>query len=109
MNSTVTPASCQPQNSGKKQLELLSVCDQDSSLLNIQEQERCLRQQALVNAQQGKYAEAIALITQLIDHNPASASHYNNRGLLHFQNGQFEAALADYDQALDLNLSLIHI
>jgi len=62
-----------------------------------------LRQQALAEAQQGNSAKAIALFTQLIEHNPTSAADYNNRGLVYFQSGQREAALADYNRALDLN------
>lgn len=109
MNPPVSARSCPLQNPGKTQAKLPPVCDQDSSLLKTQEQEKLLHQQALTKAQQGNYGEAIALITQLIHRNPSSASHYNNRGLLHFQNGQLEAALADYDQALQLNPRLAKI
>lgn len=65
-------------------------------------QEVLWRQQALTNAHQGRLDEAIALLTDVIQRNPTSAD-YNNRGLLHFQNGQPHDALADYDRALELN------
>lgn len=61
-----------------------------------------LRRQAIDTAQQGRLDEAIDLLNALISHNPTSAD-YNNRGLLHFQNGQPIAALEDYNRALALN------
>lgn len=61
------------------------------------------RQKALAEAQQGNYAEAIALFSDLIDQNPSSASDYSNRGLVYFQSGEAEAALTDYNQAIELN------
>lgn len=65
-----------------------------------------LRQKALSSARQGEYALAIALLDQLIDRNPVDASHYNNRGLVHFRNRQFYQALDDYDQAIALDPTL---
>lgn len=62
-----------------------------------------LRQKALSAAQQGSYAEAIALFNLLISQCPDSASDYSNRGLVYFQSGQTEAALADYNRAIELN------
>ncbi|UBF25548.1 tetratricopeptide repeat protein [Kovacikia minuta CCNUW1] len=67
------------------------------------ERDRLLRQKALNVAQQGNYAEAIALFNQLISRNPTNASDFNNRGLLHFRDGCPDQALADYDRALQLN------
>ncbi|HEY9635196.1 MAG TPA: tetratricopeptide repeat protein [Coleofasciculaceae cyanobacterium] len=55
---------------------------------------------------QGDYTGAIALLTQLINRNPADAVSYNNRGLIYFQSGQREKALADYNRALQLNPEL---
>ncbi len=49
------------------------------------------------------YAEAIAILTELIDCNPHNAKDYNNRGLMHFRMGQYDQALEDYNQALHLN------
>jgi tetratricopeptide (TPR) repeat protein len=71
--------------------------------LSRSDQEMLLRQQAMDRAQQGDLAAAINLFTQLIHFNPNSASNYNNRGLLHFQNGQPQQALMDYHRALSLN------
>lgn len=67
------------------------------------EQQSFLRQQALTNAHQGNYEEAIALFSLLIESNPTNASDYSNRGLVHFQNGEADAALADYNRAIELN------
>jgi tetratricopeptide (TPR) repeat protein len=39
----------------------------------------------------------------LIESNPNSANDHSNRGLAYFQNGQAEAALADYNRAIELN------
>lgn len=71
--------------------------------LSRSDQEMLLRQQAMDSAQQGDLATAISLFTQLIHFNPNSASNYNNRGLLLFQNGQPQQALLDYHRALTLN------
>ncbi|WP_421657098.1 tetratricopeptide repeat protein [Leptothermofonsia sp. ETS-13] len=107
-SQTFATASHSTQSSDEEQARIL-VDDKDSSSLNLSEQERLLSQQALNNARQGKYAEAIALLNKLIHCNPDSATHYNNRGLLHFQNNQFEEALADYDRALQLNPRLAKV
>jgi len=68
-----------------------------------------LRRLAMTNAQQGNYSKAIDLLTTLLTHDPKSASDYNNRGLLHFQNGQPGQALRDYNQALQINPRLAKI
>lgn len=76
---------------------------QASSPLSQDDQDHLLRQQALAHAQQGQYAKAIALFSQIIERSPKSASDYSNRGLVYFQSGQADAALADYNRAIDLN------
>lgn len=65
-----------------------------------------IRTLAHSNAKQGNYQEAIALLTQLIRRNPINAADYNNRGLIYFQSGQREKALADYNRALALDPEL---
>lgn len=65
--------------------------------------DRCLRSWAWAKAQQGDYAEAIALLNQLIDRNPHNPINYNNRGLVYFQGGFLTRAIADYNRALQLN------
>lgn len=62
-----------------------------------------LRVRAGEESQQGNYAEAIALLSQLLYRCPENAIDYNNRGLVYFQAGQFQQAIADYDRALELN------
>jgi tetratricopeptide (TPR) repeat protein len=76
---------------------------------NLAEQDTLLRQQVLNYAQQGEYSEAIAILSRIITRNPNNASDYNNRGLLHFQNGCSQKALADYNKALQLNPRLAKI
>lgn len=68
--------------------------------------EYSLRALANRKAKQGDYTGAIALLTQLISRNPADAVSYNNRGLIYFQTGQREKAIADYNRALQLNPEL---
>lgn len=65
--------------------------------------EKCLRSSAREKAQQGDYAAAVVILTRLIDSHPTDAVNYNNRGLIYFQSGQMEKALADYNTALQLN------
>lgn len=80
--------------------------------LSLAEQSVFLREEAFYEIQQGNYEAAIALLSFLIDRNPDSATSvndYNNRGLLYFQTGHFTAALADYNQALQLNPQLAKI
>lgn len=62
-----------------------------------------LRQIARAKAQQGDYADAIKILTRLIRRNSDSANDYNNRGLVYFQSGQPDKAIADYNKALQLN------
>lgn len=77
--------------------------------LSQSDREMLLRQQAMDQAQQGNFEAAIDLFTVLIYFNPNSASNFNNRGLLHFQLGQLDFALADYHQALRLNPNLAKV
>ena len=65
--------------------------------------DRNLRACASAKAQQGSYAEAIALLSQLLHRDPLNAIDYNNRGLVYFQAGELDAAIADYNKALELN------
>lgn len=68
-----------------------------------------LRQQAIAAAQQGRYAVAINLLSEVLERHPDSATDYNNRGLVYFQSGQWEQAIADYDQAIALNPKLASV
>lgn len=65
-----------------------------------------LRSSASTKAQQRDYTCAIALLSQLINRHPYNAIDYNNRGLVYFQSGQLNQAIADYDTALRLNPKL---
>jgi tetratricopeptide (TPR) repeat protein len=62
-----------------------------------------LRSLANVQAQQGSYQEAIAILTYLLNRHLRQSTDYNNRGLMYFKMGQYSQALADYNQALLLN------
>lgn len=68
--------------------------------------DRLLRARASAKAQQGSYAEAIALLSQLLHRDPLNPIDYNNRGLVYFQAGKFDCAIADYNKALSLNPGL---
>jgi tetratricopeptide (TPR) repeat protein len=68
-----------------------------------------LRQQAIAAAQQGYHAVAIDLLSDLLAHNPDNATDYNNRGLVYFQCGQLDQAIADYNRALELNPNLASV
>ena len=65
-----------------------------------------LRSCALSSARQGNYAQAIALLTELIHRCPQNSINYNNRGLIYFQSGEMPKALGDYNTALRLNPNL---
>lgn len=80
-----------------------------SSCLTLAEQLSLWRRQALHYARQGNYSPAITLFSRLIQRSGAQASDYNNRGLLLFQVGQPERALADYNQALQLDPKLTQV
>ncbi|NET59448.1 MAG: tetratricopeptide repeat protein [Symploca sp. SIO2E6] len=73
---------------------------------NQQYSDQRLRASAQRKAKQGDYTNSIALLTQLICRHPNRAVDYNNRGLIYFQSGQPEKALADYNKALQLNPQL---
>ena len=68
--------------------------------------EECLRRQAKAKAAAGDRTAAINLLTQAIAANPSNAINYNNRGLIYFQSGQKQKALADYTTAIELNPQL---
>ena len=68
--------------------------------------EHKLRASVEEKAAQGNYAVAIALLNQLIEIHPNSATDYNNRGLMHFRNNQIVEALEDLTKALSINPKL---
>ncbi|MGK7905544.1 MAG: tetratricopeptide repeat protein [Hormoscilla sp.] len=68
--------------------------------------EESLRRQAKAKAAAGNYSAAIDILTAAIAIHPQNAINYNNRGLIYFQSGQQQKALADYTKALQLNPQL---
>ncbi|MCX7592971.1 MAG: tetratricopeptide repeat protein [Fischerella sp.] len=109
MNSHSFPASGEQQN--HRYINVLKTTE------NVQQQkgngsgestcgDSYLRSCALSLAQQGDYAEAIALLSQLINRHPHNAIDYNNRGLIYFECGETQKAFCDYNTALQLNPKL---
>jgi len=47
--------------------------------------------------------EPVAACTRILALNPNDAFAYNNRGLAYFRNGDYDRAIADADQAIELN------
>lgn len=92
--------------SASKKISRSQISQPQTVWLDPVAQDRLLRQQALSDAKQGHYLEAIAGLTILIDRNPESATDYNNRGLVHYQCGHLEAAIEDYNEAIRLNPKL---
>lgn len=78
-------------------------------LLDLCDRQTLLQHQTRAYAQQGQYSEAIALCNLLITNDRQNATHYNNRGLMHFESGQLAWALADYNQAIALNPGLAKV
>jgi len=76
------------------------------SPLNTSVPDSDLRSCALARSQQGDFALAIDLLSQLIYRHPENAIDYNNRGLIYFQHGQRDQAILDYNKALTLNPKL---
>jgi tetratricopeptide (TPR) repeat protein len=70
------------------------------------EPETSLRKLAQYKMRQGDYSEAIAIITCLLDRHPGNATDYNNRGFIYYQSGKLDAALADYNKAIEINPDL---
>lgn len=78
-----------------------------ASLASTQvELETSLRKLAQQKVRQGNYAEAIAIITCLLARHPNNANDYNNRGFVYYQSGELDAALADYNKAIQINPDL---
>ena len=50
----------------------------------------------------GNYQQAIVYLDKVIEQNPKSGAAYNERGISDFNNGDFESATADFNQALSL-------
>jgi tetratricopeptide (TPR) repeat protein len=67
---------------------------------------REIRVKVSEKANQGDYIGAIALLNELLERQPESATDYNNRGLMYFRNSQLSEALKDYNHALELNSRL---
>lgn len=76
---------------------------QSTAQAEQQYQLRQQRAQVMTLADQGCYAEAIAVLDEILLHAPESASDYNNRGLMHFRLKQYAAALEDYNDAIALD------
>ncbi len=83
--------------------------DQQERQTGIQaadQSDRQCRALVLERANQGDYWGAIALLDQLIAEYPNSAMDYNNRGLMYFRLGAYEAADRDYGEAIALDTRL---
>ncbi|MBE9043260.1 tetratricopeptide repeat protein [Pleurocapsales cyanobacterium LEGE 10410] len=83
-----------------------SVAAPQQSYLSQSNQERQLRTHIKVEAAEGNYTVAIALLDQLIALCPNNAADYNNRGLMHLRNNQIVEALCDLSQALEIDPNL---
>ena len=106
MNSHSLEATADYLRRQRYQIVPLSSREAEVNLANGVESDSNLRRQAQAKTQQGDYATAIALLSQLIVRRPQDAINYNNRGLVYFQDGQFEQAGVDYDTAIQLNPQL---
>jgi tetratricopeptide (TPR) repeat protein len=75
------------------------------TLPSVDRNSRDRQLRTLINKQValGNYAEAIKILTSIIQQNPHNASDYNNRGLMYFRNGELTAAIADLNKAIELN------
>jgi tetratricopeptide (TPR) repeat protein len=65
-----------------------------------------LRTQSKVAIQHRNYTQALEILSVLISQQPNNAHHYNNRGLIYFQLGEIDQAIADYNRAIKLNRQL---
>lgn len=98
----------QPNPTNEEQCEdqfnecFANVSEHDVILNSIEKIDACIN----ANIRQENYAVAIALIDKLISHRPGNAVNYNNRGLMHFKNNQFTAAIDDLNRALEINPKL---
>lgn len=79
------------------------VLSASSQALEPVDRDHLLRQQALFAAQRGSFAMALEGLNVLLDRYPKSAPDFNNRGLVHFQAGNWAAAIADYDRAIEID------
>jgi len=103
--SLKTASDNQRQQRGSDRTLVKSPVQQDSTKAQpeLLQSDSYLRAWAAKKAQYGSYAEAIALLSQLLRRDPQNAIDYNNRGLVYFQAGLFHQAIADYNKALELN------
>lgn len=86
------------------ELQMQQCSENYSAVLN--QSDSYLRSWAAKKMRQRSYAEAIAILSQLIARHPENAIDYNNRGLVYFQNGESENAIADYNKALAIDPKL---
>lgn len=73
--------------------------------LSCNSQTNQLEQQAREKMSNGKYAEAVSLLDEIINSTQASADIYNMRGVAYFNQSKNAKALTDFDQALSLSTS----
>jgi S1-C subfamily serine protease/tetratricopeptide (TPR) repeat protein len=65
-----------------------------------------LIQKAQILSNRGKYAEAIALSDRIIDSNKEAYAYYS-RGLIKFQAGDYQGAVADLDRSTNINPNFV--
>src|SRR5262245_43359831 len=73
---------------------------------SAQEQRDLLMRQVTECMRQGKRAQAMALITEVIKSNPTDAEAYMNRGSLQTSLGEVELAISDFTTAIRLDPNL---
>lgn len=65
--------------------------------------EAALNQAVHLAVQHRQYHQAEALLDCLIAQYPDAAKHFNNRGLIHFWQKHYRQAIADYNQAIQID------
>jgi len=64
---------------------------------------KALQRQLQIAIQHRRYAQALRLVNRLMLLEPLAARHVNNRALVHFLQGEYEAAIADCTLAITLD------
>lgn len=67
-----------------------------------------LHDEAVTLAEQGRFVQAMKTFNRVIEVNPMFAKAYSNRATLHVQQGNFELAAKDYEQACTIDGDFLH-
>lgn len=81
--------------------ELRTSQSEDETAALQREKARLLRAQVMLKVKRGKYADALPVLSDLLERNPSDGELYYNRGLCYSKSGKIPEAVADLKKAME--------